>query len=550
LSRSAGALLILVAIACVWLSCAREPEEGVLARVGGTAVTEAQLDERMEGMPAYMRQQFETPEGKKRLLDGVIEEELFYRDAVATGLDKRQDFKVEMERVERNVLIRHYFDKVIEVRSAVADSEIVNYYNEHPNDFLAGEGDSIRPYAEVREDIASRLSYLKRRRVHDEMLTELKSKYGVSVAADSVVLSEGAGPDVELAVVGGKAIMQADLDDRLGSMPPYMSEQFKTPQGRKRLLDGVVEEQIFYREARATDLHKQEDYKQEVERARRNMLIKNYFDSVIQERSEPTEEEIARYYEDHKKDFAYNDYARARHILVSTEEDAVRIRQELAGGADFAELAGRYSLDAMSRNEGGLIGHVILPQQPVQGLGQVPEFNRACFNMEPGDISVPVKTAKGYHLILVEERGTEYLLPFEDAREDLKQRVSMEKRGTVQGSLLAELKTKYNVVYVSDIGKLSPEDLFQRASESSNPREKIRYYEQFLEEYPDNERAYEAMFMIGFTYAEDLRNHAEAQKIFEQFLLEYPDSDLGDDARWMLENMQSGEHPEFESEGS
>jgi tetratricopeptide (TPR) repeat protein len=150
----------------------------------------------------------------------------------------------------------------------------------------------------------------------------------------------------------------------------------------------------------------------------------------------------------------------------------------------------------------------------------------------------------------VDERGTDYVLPFEDARDDVIARVRMEKRQNVQGTLVAELKTKYNVVYVTDLGTLKPEDLFRLASEASNPREKIRYYEQFLQDYPDNERAYEAKFMIGFTYAEDLRNHAEAKKVFTEFLEEYPGSDLGDDARWMLENMDSGEHPEFESEAS
>ena len=546
----AATLLVLVAIACIWASCAREPEEGVLAEVDGTAITEDQLDERMAGMPAYMRQQFETPEGKRRLLDDLVEEELYYKDAVATGLDKRADLKAEMGRIERNLLIRHYFSKVIEVRSAVADSEVVDYYNEHPQDFLAGKGDSVRPFTEVREDIVSRLTYLRRRQVHDELRVELKAKYGVEVAPDSVVMAAEVGPEEELAVVAGTAIRRADLDDRMEVMPAYMREQFQSPQGKKRLLEGVVDEEIFLREAKATGLDKQEDYKQEVERVRRSILVKNYIDRVIQERSEPTEEEVALYYEEHKSDFGFNEYAKARHILVSNDDDARRIRQQLDDGADFAELAREHSLDMMSRDEGGLIAQVILPQRPVQGLGEVPEFSRACFNMKQGDISVPIKTAKGYHIIKIEERGSNYVLPFEEAREDVVQRVRMDKRGEVQGNLLAELKTKYSVVYVTDVGKRSPEDLFQLASESGNPREKIRYYEQFLEEYPDNERAYEAKFMIGFTYAEDLRNYPEAQRIFEEFLVEYPGSDLGDDARWMLENMTSGEHPEFETEGS
>ena len=548
--RIGGPLLIVIATACVWLGCAKEPEEGVLAKVDGVSITEAQLEERMNGMPGYMRQQFDSPDGKKRLLDGLIEEELFYRDALATGLDKREDLKAEIERIKRNVLIRHYYDKVIEIRSAVADSEIVDYYDQHPDDFKVGEGDSIRPFAQCREDIHSRLSYMKRRQVHDDLLDEFKAKYGVSMAPDSVVMAEVVDPGTELAKVDGQSIRQADLDERLNAMPSYMREQFKTPQGRMRLLEGVVEEELFSREARATGLNKQADYEKEIDRVRKNILVKNYFDKVIQERSEPTEEEIAQYYEDHKSEFSYNEYARASHILVPTEEDAERVKRELDAGADFGELAATYSTDMMSRADGGRIPHVILPQQGIQGLGQLPEFNKACFSMQPGDISVPVKTAKGYHIIRLDERGVDYLLPLEDARQDVISRLRIEKRQNVQGTLVAELRTKYNVVYVADLGTLSPEDLFRLASEASNPREKIRYYEQFLQDYPDNERAYEAKFMIGFTYAEDLKNHAEAEKVFREFLDEYPDSDLGDDARWMLENMTSGEHPEFESEES
>ena len=80
-----------------------------------------------------------------------------------------------------------------------------------------------------------------------------------------------------------------------------------------------------------------------------------------------------------------------------------------------------------------------------------------------------------------------------------------------------------------------------------NARKKIEYYEEFVKTYPDNERVYEAMFMIGFTLAEDLRSYDEAQKAFEDFLEKHPESDLSDDARWMIENMRSGEEPDFGS---
>gem|GEM_PF-298614 len=550
LGRRAGAFVALLGVACTLLSCGGEPQQGVLAKVEGKAITKADLEKRMEGMPAYMRKQFETPEGRERLLDGLIEEELYFREARATGLDKRAEFEAEMERARRNTVIRHYYEKVIEMRSAVADSELVAYYNGHPEEFRVGAGDSTKPFSDVRDDIAARLGYLKRRDIHSELLGQLKQKYNVSVVDDSVAMSEAVDPDLALAVIDGEELTRADLDRKLAAFPGYMQEQFKSPQGRKRLLEGSIEEEIFYREALATGLHKQEDYKKEIDRIERNVLIKAYFDKAMAERSEPTDEEVREYYEAHPDEFSHNQYARVRHIMVATEDEAAKLRRRLSEGADFAELAKDHSIDASTKDGGGLIDGVILPQYPVPNLGMLPEFSKACFGLEEGEISAPVLTDRGYHLIRVEERGKDYVSPFEDVKADVASRVRMEKRRNLQGTLLAELKTKYEVVYLADVGTPTPEDLFKLASESSNPREKIRYYEQFLEKYPDNDRAYEAKFMIGFTFAEDLRNHAEAEKVFNEFLEEYPQSDLADDANWMLENMASGETPVFVPEGN
>ena len=58
----------------------------------------------------------------------------------------------------------------------------------------------------------------------------------------------------------------------------------------------------------------------------------------------------------------------------------------------------------------------------------------------------------------------------------------------------------------------------------------LKYYEEFIATYPDNERAYEAKFMIGFTLAEDLQDYDEAEKNFKEFLEQYPETDLSDDA--------------------
>ncbi len=89
--------------------------------------------------------------------------------------------------------------------------------------------------------------------------------------------------------------------------------------------------------------------------------------------------------------------ASARHILVASEEQANDLKQQIADGADFAEIARQFSSCPSGRN-GGDLGE-FMPGQMVK------EFNDVCFNEEVGVVHGPVKTQFGYHLIEVTKRG-------------------------------------------------------------------------------------------------------------------------------------------------
>lgn len=89
--------------------------------------------------------------------------------------------------------------------------------------------------------------------------------------------------------------------------------------------------------------------------------------------------------------------AAARHILVSTEDACNRIKQQIADGADFAEMAKKHSACPSGR-DGGTLG-VFSPGQ------MVPEFDRVVFNEEVGVVHGPVKTNFGYHLVEITQRG-------------------------------------------------------------------------------------------------------------------------------------------------
>ncbi len=112
---------------------------------------------------------------------------------------------------------------------------------------------------------------------------------------------------------------------------------------------------------------------------------------------ELSEDELRAYFEEHKADYSTEEQIEASHILVATAEEAQAILDELARGADFAELARTRSTDTGSAAQGGALGWF--------GRGvMAPEFEEAAFTLEVGETSGIVQTDFGFHIIRVTDR--------------------------------------------------------------------------------------------------------------------------------------------------
>ena len=129
---------------------------------------------------------------------------------------------------------------------------------------------------------------------------------------------------------------------------------------------------------------------------------------ILESQVNVSEEDISDYYDLNKKDYATPKRVRARHILFKIEQDAEeeqidearntahKVLEEAKAGGDFAKLAGKYSDDPGSKGKGGDLGFFAKDRM-------VKPFSDAAFSMKPGDISEPVRTPFGWHLIKVEE---------------------------------------------------------------------------------------------------------------------------------------------------
>jgi peptidyl-prolyl cis-trans isomerase D len=149
--------------------------------------------------------------------------------------------------------------------------------------------------------------------------------------------------------------------------------------------------------------------------------------------------ELRSWYDAHKDELTPEEQVRARHVLVmvndqrSDEQARQRIeeaRKRLAGGADFAAVAGELSEDPASKGNGGDLGWF--------GRGKmVKEFEEAAFGAQPGKLVGPVKSSLGYHLLEVTEKRPGGLRPFAEVREQIRSRLTAEK-----AQQLAETRAK------------------------------------------------------------------------------------------------------------
>lgn len=239
-----------------------------------------------------------------------------------------------------------------------------------------------------------------------------------------------------LVKVNGREITENDLNAFYQSLGQQVQGQFQGEQGMQRLLDELVYQELFYAEAVETELDQTPEFKAEIEKMKESLLkqfnIKNLIDSV-----EVTEEEAEAFYHANPNYFQSPEQVKASHILVDTEEEAVKIKSEIDGGMSFADAAKQYS-SCPSSEKGGDLGFF--------GKGQmVPEFEDAAFALEENVVSAPVQTQFGYHLIQKTGAQASGVQELSMVINQIMHQLLIQKQNEAYLSKVEALKNKYSI---------------------------------------------------------------------------------------------------------
>lgn len=267
-------------------------------------------------------------------------------------------------------------------------------------------------------------------------------------------------PDDAVATVNGEPIAMEDYESTLALMKMnyetelgagFFDEEEESEEGmtlldtiKEQVLERMIFTEVIMQEAQAKDLSIDEEELDEtmdmfwefmeedadmMNFLEENNIEKDFFRKEMSrelimmeyqqhylENQEVSDEEALEFFEANQDMFS-SDQLQASHILVDSEEEAQDIKAQLDEGADFAQLAQTFSM-CPSAAEGGDLG--MFPRGSM-----VPQFEEAAFSMEPGEISDPVETDFGWHIIYVTERIRDEQ-DFEDMKDTIKQQIRQE----------------------------------------------------------------------------------------------------------------------------
>lgn len=240
-----------------------------------------------------------------------------------------------------------------------------------------------------------------------------------------------------LATVAGKEITEQELDFIIKRYPAEQQGFFSSENGKKQLLEQMISFELFYNLGKEMNIDQTEEFVASLEKVKKDLLTQMIIDKTLSEVT-ITDEEAKKYYEDNKEKFAEKGSVTAKHILVEAEDTAKKIKEEIvSGNVSFEEAAEKYS-SCPSKEQGGNLGAFS------RGM-MVPEFEDAAFALPIDEVSEPVKTQFGYHIIKVTERKDEEIKEFDEVKSTVVTSLMTEAQQAKYFDVINELTKKYEV---------------------------------------------------------------------------------------------------------
>ena len=242
-----------------------------------------------------------------------------------------------------------------------------------------------------------------------------------------------------LAIVAGREITNEDVENVINGYAPEESKKMQNETVRRKILEQLVATRLFSMQAREEKLDETKEFNDLLEKLKDEVLGQMQVTNLIKD-IKVTEKMERDFYRANEEGFVAPADVLAKHILVSSKEEALSIKKEIENGDLTFEMAASKYSTCPSKDRGGDLGYFTKGQL-------VPEFEEVAFKAEIDKITEPVATQFGYHLILVKDKREVRKLEFEVVRTQIHEKLIKEMQKAVYDDALSKMSEKYKVEY-------------------------------------------------------------------------------------------------------
>ena len=240
-----------------------------------------------------------------------------------------------------------------------------------------------------------------------------------------------------LARVAGRDITSDYITEVISRYPAQQQAMMDNEQGRRNVLEQAIAFELMYELGKETGVDKSVEYTEQINKIAKELLAQIVMSKVLSEVT-VLDEEVLKYYNENQEAFVEPANVTAKHILVDSEELAKEIKEKIATNElSFEDAAAQYS-SCPSKEQGGNLGAFS------KGM-MVPEFEEVAFALPVNEVSEPVQTQFGYHLIKVSDKKDSSTKAFEEIKEGALKQLLNQKQEEKYLELMKELRNKYTV---------------------------------------------------------------------------------------------------------
>src|SRR5512134_156660 len=241
--------------------------------------------------------------------------------------------------------------------------------------------------------------------------------------------------DKVLATVNGRPITEAMVNDEAKSLPPYVRPILDTPAGRMQFLEGLITRDLLMQEALRRGIDRKAEVRERLNAARRSILLEALLRDVTEKAPGLSEDALKKFYDANPETFRVNERVKVSHVLFKERDKAGEMAGKVKNGVPFKEIMNA------APEEGGVAADLGFIER-----GKFDKaFEDAAFAARPGQVTGPVESAYGYHLILAGEKRPAGLQPFEEVMGQIAADLREQAQREAFETLLAQMKQQAKI---------------------------------------------------------------------------------------------------------